>query len=174
MKIGLGILLFALSLCVNSQATAGGTKDFASWRAFFTEVAKEVDILEQTPDRIFDLATDSDVENYPDDLLVLVRPNLYSLIQGPMLYNQLRGTSNNGPFYLLKRTGKGLHLIGRMEGNQCKSTGMISRGKESSHRMFECTWHNSAASYNVARYETDGDTLKHVESFTIEDGKRKP
>ena len=175
MKVGLCAMIMSFAFCGQAQPPTTRSQDFASWREFFTSVAKELDFTDKSPDRIFDLATDSDVENLPgSDLLVLVRPNLYSLLKGQTLYNQLRGSANNGPFYLLKRTDKGLYLIGRMEGNQCKSTGIVSRDKQTPRHTFECTWHMSAVSYNVARYDTDGQTLNHLETYSVENGKRKP
>jgi len=112
------------------------------------------------PDSVFNLAAESDLIDLGKDSLILVKPKLSVSVKG-LFVDRVRGTSGNGPFYLLRRTNEGLHLIGEMAGAECelKATTSNEHGKRHS---FVCVWHMSAQSTEVRTYETDGETIWNI------------
>jgi len=165
------VILFSAALLLTSVASvctaeAPEGKVFSSWQEFFTAIAGSLD-MDVTPESIFSLAAESDLTfSTVDPSLILVKANLFTWVDGYPI-NQLRGASDNGPFFLIKRQEDGLRFLGTMDGNQCDSTALASvEGK--TRVVFECTWHMSASSFNVTQYESDGETLKVGESHTVD------
>jgi hypothetical protein len=155
-------LIVCLALVMSSYAQGEAKpRDFRSWHEFFAVIAGELD-MDKTEDNIFQLAAESNVVlTGSDENLILVKPNLFVWHGGGITSNQLRGASDNGPYYLIRPTDSGFRLLGQLEGNVCEYHGRISRNNKNLS-VFVCSWHDSQSSSPLTEYETDGETLRKV------------
>lgn len=157
------VILFSLKPIAYSQGslTLESSKAFQDYRQFFTYVAQQNN-LNVDENVLLKLAADSET-NYlyhqNNDSVWVVKANYYHFVQGKgRPPNQLRGASDNGLYYVVRRETDKIILIGILEGNRYEFFSRSVMGKDRS--QIKTHWHTSASEGQQLTHEWNEDVFK--------------
>ncbi len=118
-------------------------------RELFSEIAKNMRMI-HTLDELFDFAAQSKIEVLSPSLL-LIELHLYSWKSGPAS-DVFLGPHGNKRYCLVRRMAEGFSVISaNLFGRTCRKTGEVKGAIQ-----IECSMQNSASSWTVLEYSSNG------------------